>query len=497
MILFRILLLLSLLCPSIALAETFPPENQYVLVKFKSTNTSNPYSYDCTRDRVYKVVPGLERWKVGSSLTRGEVLDRLNTSSEVAYAEAEEMPKVVDFTDPNDSLFYEQWDLKNTGLHGGTVGADIHALAAWNITEGDSTLKIGISDTGVLYDHPEFSGRIWTNPNEIPNNGIDDDNNGYIDDIHGWDAGDRDGDPYVTLTDSMYLSGHGTHVATQMCAVKNNTIGIAGLAKMALVVIKRESDHPVGNKILETFDYIYVSGVKACNNSWGVYFPTGVPQWYRDAIHALDDAGILMVWAAGNSAENLDDCDQINNGFNCSVPQQWRDIQNQIVVINSERTDHMYTGSSYGPSCAHLAAPGTQMYGLFWYVPSGESPDSLRSTIGWPPETGTSLSAPLVTATAALIWSIHPDWDALRVKLAILHSVDVLPSLAGKCQTSGRLNVEAALNYTLSVPQEKMIVRNRDGWYDITGRRLVNQPTRAGVYYEIKGKVATKRVILN
>ncbi len=130
---------------------------------------------------------------------------------------------------PDDSLFTRQWALRNTGQTGGTPGADIHATTAWDVSTGDSTLMIGVIDTGIDYTHPDLAGNIWTNPGEIPGNGIDDDGDGYVDDVHGYDFDNNDGDP---LDDN----GHGTHVAGTIAARADNGLGVAGVCWRARLV---------------------------------------------------------------------------------------------------------------------------------------------------------------------------------------------------------------------------------------------------------------------
>ena len=123
---------------------------------------------------------------------------------------------------PNDERFSELWNMHNTGQTGGTPDADIDALEAWDISTGSHAVLVGVIDTGIDYHHPDLAPNIWTNPNEIPGNGIDDDGNGYIDDVHGWDVINGDNDP----TDDH---SHGTHCAGIIGAAGNNTAGMAGV----------------------------------------------------------------------------------------------------------------------------------------------------------------------------------------------------------------------------------------------------------------------------
>ena len=123
---------------------------------------------------------------------------------------------------PNDPRFGDLWGLHNTGQAGGTADADIDASEAWDITTGSSGVVVGIIDTGIEYTHEDLAANIWTNTGEVPGNGLDDDGNGYVDDVYGIDAYNGDSDP-------MDDNNHGTHVAGTIGAVGNNGVGVAGV----------------------------------------------------------------------------------------------------------------------------------------------------------------------------------------------------------------------------------------------------------------------------
>ena len=200
-----------------------------LLVRFAPTagrSTRDAIHHAAQAKRVlweYHVVDGLELVQVSAD-QRATALAVYQNHPEVLYAE----PDYYVYPDeiPNDTDFGFLWGLHNTGqiIAGtpGTPGADINAVEAWDFWTGDPEFRIAVVDTGVNYDHPDLQANIWTNPDEIPGNGVDDDGNGYVDDIHGYDFVDEDGDPM----DCYY---HGSHVAGTIGAVANNSEGVAGV----------------------------------------------------------------------------------------------------------------------------------------------------------------------------------------------------------------------------------------------------------------------------
>ena len=320
---------------------------------------------------------------------------------------------------PNDPRFGELWGLSNTGLAGGLVGADIRALRAWDLFTGDPDLRIGVIDTGVDYNHPDLAANIWTNPGEIPGNQVDDDGNGYIDDIHGWDAAYDDADP---IDDH----GHGTHVAGTIAAVGNNEVGVTGVCWRAkIVAIKFLDSNGNGSTAvaLDALQYAIATGVKVTNNSWG---GGGYSQALLDAINEAGRQGQLFVAAAGNSASDLDRAPHYPATY--SSPYL-------ISVAASDNRDHLASFSNYGGQTVDLAAPGNAVVSL---APGG----------GYRALSGTSMAAPHVTGVVALAMGQFPLASNLVVRQQILATADRLPSLLGRVRTGARLNAFL----TLAVP---------------------------------------------
>ncbi|MGH7680364.1 MAG: S8 family serine peptidase [Candidatus Eiseniibacteriota bacterium] len=317
---------------------------------------------------------------------------------------------------PNDPLFSQQWGLRNTGQSGGTSGADVAAVPAWDVSTGSSTVVIAIIDTGVDATHPDLAGNIWTNPTEIPGNGVDDDGNGLIDDVHGYDFLNLDADP----TDD---NGHGTHVAGIAAARGNDGVGIAGVAWnvkiLPLKFLGPDGTGPISAAI-DCIEYAVAKGAKILNNSWGGYDFSAALEL---AIQHANDAGALFVAAAGNDGESLDQFDH--------YPATFRE-PNVIAVAATDERDQMASFSNYGLLTVPIAAPGTHILSTF----AGGGYQELN---------GTSMSAPLVSGALALLESAFPSLTASQAKSVLIHSADPVPGLAGLTSGGGRLNVARML----------------------------------------------------
>jgi subtilisin family serine protease/subtilisin-like proprotein convertase family protein len=355
---------------------------------------------------------------------------------------------------PNDPFLGQQWSHDNSGQlilgSPGTAGADISSIAAWDVTIGSGDVIIAVIDTGVDYTHPDLAGNMWTNPGEIAGNGIDDDGNGFVDDIHGWDFGEQDNDPQ----DDDPNGGHGTLCAGVIGAVGNNGIGIAGVAWnvkiMALKVINSQQGGFFSTAaIIGSHDYASMMigrGVNlvASNNSYGAFGPgfyEDAPEGFvaeKDAIQRFVDTGATFVASAGNDGHDND-----NPEFK-AFPASYN-IPGVITVAATDNNDGLANFSNWGAETVDLGAPGVSVYtttygGGYAYV------------------NGTSFSGPTVAGAVALLKSVRPTASAIEVKQALINGVDPIPSLQGRVVSGGRLNVAESLRIIgLSGPTVKSI----------------------------------------
>ncbi len=337
-----------------------------------------------------------------------------------AYAGFESLEsRLVLTADPSLSA---QWALNNVGQAGGIPDADIDAFEAWQVTTGSRSVVVAIVDSGIDFAHPDLAANIWTNPREVAGNGRDDDGNGYIDDVHGWDFVDNDNTPQ----DGFW---HGTHVAGIIGAVGNNGIGVSGVSQQVSILplrFQNNSGSGYTGAAVSALNYVTqlkLAGVPivATNISWGG--GTSVSLSLQTALQAQANAGITVVVAAGN-----------NGGDNDAVPRypSSYSFDTIIAVAGSDTSDKLLGFSNYGATSVDLAAPGA---GILSTLPGG----------GHGSISGTSMAAPHVTGTVALMAAVRPHATATQIRSAILGSVDRVSTLAGKVATGGRLNAFAAL----------------------------------------------------
>jgi len=418
-------------------AETVAEARRRILIRFKA-GTERAERVE-VRDSVeadyvdsYALVPRLQLIEIPEGENRSEVIAELNERPEVAYAEPN-LVRRLQASSPNDTFFQGfLWGLNNTGQsftvgstsYTGTRDADIDAPEAWDLSRGSAGVTVAVIDSGMQLNHPDLATNLWTNPNEIPGNGIDDDGNGRIDDVNGWDFIDNDNNP----SDG---DGHGTHVAGTIGAVGNNGTGVTGTAwNVKLMPLKGcgDSGCPVSATI-GALNYAVDQGVKISNNSYGG-FGSSISE--RNAISAARDAGHLFVAAAGNDGLNTD------LAGNAVYPSNY-DLDNVISVASTTLNDGLSSFSNWGSTSVDLGAPGSQIASTY---PGG----------GYVWLDGTSMASPHVAGVAALIRARKPNWSYSQIRDRLLNHTRPLAALSGKTVTGGIVNAFSALDFAPDPP---------------------------------------------
>jgi subtilisin family serine protease len=356
---------------------------------------------------------GIQLLQLNGAVGVEEAIANFARDSRIEYIEPNYRVSIN--TTPNDPDLNQLWGLNNTGQTGGTPDADIDAPEAWDIQTG-SDVVVCVIDTGVDYTHPDLANNIWTNPGEIAGDGIDNDGNGYVDDIHGYDFVNNDADP-------MDDNSHGTHVAGTIAAEGNNGTGVAGVNWSAQIMpLKFLDAGGWGDTFgaIQAVEYATMMGAKLTSNSW---VGGGYSQAPYDAIAAAGDAGQLFVAAAGNWGWDNDTYPEYPASY---------DLDNIIAVAATDNNDQLAWFSNYGAASVDLGAPGVDIYSTF--------PGNSYGTLS-----GTSMATPHVSGVAALLWAQNPDMTATQVKNRILASADPIPALDGKTVSGGRLNAFRSL----------------------------------------------------
>lgn len=375
-----------------------------------------------TIEREYRIVPGLCLVKLPVNVTVTDALVSFNNTVGILYAESDyELQLVSDCQNiPNDPRFGELWGM-----------IKIQAPEAWCIHTDASGIIVAVTDSGVNYTHPDLAANMWVNETEY--NGalcVDDDDNGYVDDIYGYDFYNSDSNP---LDDN----GHGTHVSGTIGAMGNNSEGVVGVCwGVKTMALKCFSSSGFGllSAEIAAIEYAVDNGAKVINASWS---GSAYNQGLRDAIEAANDTGIIFVAAASNYSNQP----WYDNDVTPVYPANYT-IDNIISVMSTDSSDARSSFSHYGATSVDLGAPGSNILSTW--------PPSCSPYVSYHTISGTSMATPHVAGACALVWSACPSLSHLDVKDIILGTVDPLPDINGLCVTGGRLNLYNALQQAVA-----------------------------------------------
>jgi subtilisin family serine protease len=415
-------------------------QNRRILVRYKSEISKNKkdrghFSVGAYVIQSFDIPKNLELVEVAKGISVESALEFYKEDPNVLYAEPDYKQYAFLTPPPTkapaegeepskgkvDPRLKEQWGLNNVGQTGGTVDADINALEMWKNIRGSKSVVLAVIDTGINYKHPDLIKNIWINQGEIPNNNIDDDGNGVVDDVFGYNALEDSGDP-------MDDHGHGSHCAGVIGAEGQNTFGGSGVMQEATIIgcrfLARNGEGSTSGAIA-CLDYLRDLKTRSKNpvdifatsNSWG-----GGPasEALRDAIQAHQDEGILFLAASSNDGEN-NDYDYMQINYPSSYP-----LANIVAVASTNHSDELSWFSNYGKRTVHVGAPG----------------EDILSTVlgrGYESMSGTSMATPFTAGLAGMIKAYYPDYNYMQVKNLLMAGGTPLRGLANRTVSGRRI----------------------------------------------------------
>jgi len=334
---------------------------------------------------------------------------------------------------PDDSYYSEQWYLDWIG-----------APEVWDITTGSEDLIVAVLDTGVDLDHEDLEDHLWINDDEIAGDGIDNDHNGYIDDVHGWDFVGEDAIPTPDVGDGFDESSvpHGTMISGVIAAVTNNGKGVAGVSWNSKIMPLRVMDNygaGLSSDVADAIDYAVAEGAKIINLSFSGY---EADSRLRTAVRKAYEADVLVVAAVGNLSSgglNTDRQPVYPACFGSDGEEDW-----VLGVAATNREDEKAIFSNYGSTCVDISAPGEDFYSTSYFNADWEGFDEELYMGDW---SGTSLAAPLVSGAAALLWGYYPSLTVTEVQTILKLSVDPVKEVGTITRGemgAGRVNIERA-----------------------------------------------------
>jgi subtilisin family serine protease len=381
-----------------------------IIVKYSNnlSSTSSRITSSIGAIRTNSVKPiKLEQIELKPYQNVSKTLETVKNMPGVEYAEPDYLVKAISI----DSNSYEHPERYDSQLSWGLLMID--APGAWQITQGNSNVVVAIIDSGVDYNHPDLKENMWVNPGEVPNDGIDNDKNGYVDDVNGWNFADNDNDPY----DNIY---HGTHIAGITGANGNSEVsGVSKILKIMAIKFISGDGYGRTSDAISGIMYAVRNGAKILNNSWGSY---QYSQALRDAIEYSNKSNTLFVAAAGNDGVNTDTTPHYPSNY---------PAPNILSIGATDEYDSSASFSNYGTDSVDIMSPGTEILST--------TPD------GYSTYSGTSMSAPFVSGIAALLLSQYPTLSGFHLKRIIMESTEPIENLRGKALTYGRINAKNAL----------------------------------------------------
>ena len=356
--------------------------------------------------------------KAGNDIAKEEALKALLSHPDVAYVVPNIKMHMVGT--PNDPSFTQQWALTK-----------INAPQAWDMTTGSRDVVVAVIDTGVDYTHGDLAANMWTNTREIPGNGIDDDGNGYVDDVRGWDFFANDNDPKDET--SAQNPGHGTHCSGIIGAVGNNGTGISGISQQVSIMPVRFLGADGSGDLLngiKAIDYAIAAGAQVISASWGAKSTEDEAKPLVEAVERANQKGVIFVVAAGNDGVNND-----STGFYpANAP-----VANVINVAASGNSDGKPSWSNFGTNKVHVSSPGENIYSTL--------PNNSYGNLS-----GTSMATPLVAGMVALLKSQDRNLSGLEARSILQSTGDqVAIETACKCRINAPKALQAVRARTLTV----------------------------------------------
>ena len=464
-LLVQLLLTAALLTANLRPGHADPRTSRFVpgevLVKFQPNLSPKAVADLAASCQAWPIdsIPRLGVWRLRVKPGRERATaTALAALEQVLYAEPNYLVHVLG-TPPDDPYYPLQWNLEK-----------IQAPDAWEITRGDASMPVAIIDTGIDLSHPDLKAKLWVNPGEVPGNGLDDDGNGYIDDVHGYDFVNEDGEP-----EDEYGVGHGTHVSGIVAAATDNGLGVAGVAPenplMALKVLGSSGEGTYFD-VARAIDYALAQGARVMNLSLGGVEASEV---MSDAVQIATATGALLVAAAGND-------DGSNPVF---YPAAYDEV---LAVAATNSSDGIANFSVHHPY-VDVAAPGVGVYSTFC---GG----------GYGYMSGTSMATPHVSGLAALVWAVNPGLTREEVVEQIVGSAKDLGTPGRDDYYGwGRINAWAALctmavplsvtpsllkfmadSHSLSVPPSQTVWITNSGPIPLTWTATISPPSTGWVH---------------